>query len=135
MTPKKIVKEFYESDLANDLSLIEKFYDKDCKVFWNSSKGFSERNFYDVYNFFKGVTESYDQLRFQFSHILADGNHVTVRYTLYAKTIESSEEEIPLAHYTSIIEVKDDKMYRGFEISQLADISSESLNSYAEIKV
>ncbi len=135
MTPKKIVKEFYESDLANDLSLIEKFYDKDCKVFWNSSKGFSERNFNDVYNFFKGVTESYDQLRFQFSHILADGNHVTVRYTLYAKTIESSEEEIPLAHYTSIIEVKDDKMYRVYEMSQPADDATINSEAFSEIKV
>ena len=32
-------------------------------------------------------------------------------------------------------QVKDGKMYKGFEMSQLADDSLESLNSYAEIKV
>ena len=49
--------------------------------------------------------------------------------------LSNQKKKMLLAHFITIWEVKDDKMYRGFEISQLADISSESLNSYAEIKV
>ena len=49
--------------------------------------------------------------------------------------IERPEKEDAIAHFISIWEVKEEKLYRGFEISMLADISSESLNSYAEIKV
>lgn len=133
MSPKKLILTFYESDLANDLSLIEKFYHQDCKVYWNSSLGFRERDFTGVYNFFKGITESYNNLRFQLSHLLSDGNQVTTRYTLYAKTIESTEEEIPLAHYMSIIEIKDDKIYRVYEMSQPAD--NDTLNSNAFNKI
>lgn len=135
MSPKELIKSFYESDLANDLSLIEKFYHQDCKTYWNSSKGFRERDFKGIYTFFKGITESYNNLRFQFSHILADGNHVTTRYTLYAKTIESSEEEIPLAHYMCITEVKDNKIYRVYEMSQPAEMTTLESGSFSEIKL
>ena len=71
------------------------------------------------------------------SHLLQDDNagNYCVRYTIYATTIEREEKEDALAHFISIWEVKDGKMYRCHEISQLADESSESLNSYAEIKV
>ena len=83
----------------------------------------------------KGVQKSYLSFKFRVSHLLQDNNTITVRYTIYATTIERPEKEDALAHFITIWEVKDNKMYRGFEISQLADISSDSLNSYAEIKV
>ena len=135
MSPKELVKSFYESDLANDLSLIDKFYHKDCKVYWNSSQGFRERDFNDMHAFFKNITESYNSLRFQLSHLLSDGKHVTTRYSLYAKTIESSDEEIPLAHYMAITEVKDNKLYRVYEMSQPADMATIESRSFSEIKV
>jgi succinate dehydrogenase flavin-adding protein (antitoxin of CptAB toxin-antitoxin module) len=135
MSPKELVKSFYESDLANDLSLIDIFYHKDCKLYWNSSKGFRERDFNDIYTFFKSITQSYNNLRFQLSHLLEEGNNVTTRYTLYAKTIESSDEEIPLAHYISITEVKDNKFYRVYEMSQPADRATLESISFSEIKV
>jgi hypothetical protein len=69
------------------------------------------------------------------SHLLQDNNIVTARYTIYATPIERPEKEDALAHFITIWEVKANKLYRGFEISQLADTSSESLNSYAEINV
>lgn len=68
--------------------------------------------------------------------MLEDGNMVTARYTIYVTPIESPElEQVPLAHFISIWEVKDNKLYRCYEISQLADDSSESLDSYGEIKL
>ena len=56
-------------------------------------------------------------------------------YTWQNTTFERPEKEDPLAHFITIWEVKDGKLFKGYEISQLADDSSESLNSYAEIKV
>lgn len=134
MTPKEIVKAFYESDLANDLNLVSRFYHKECKIIWNSSKGYTELDYNAVYKFFKGITESYNSLRFQTSHLLAEGNHVTSRHTLYACTIESPDDEIPLAHYISILEIKDQKIYRAFEISQPADMVTINSKSFSEIK-
>ena len=72
----------------------------------------------------------YETLRFETSHLLQDENMVTIRYTSYFTTVENPNEEMPLAHFTTIWEVKDDKIIKGFQMSQLADSSSESLNSF-----
>ncbi|PNQ73045.1 hypothetical protein C1T31_08610 [Hanstruepera neustonica] len=129
MASKKIIKKFFNSDLANDLSLIEKFYHKDCEVHWNSSKGYRFRDFKGTLEFFKGITESYSNLRFDTTHLLKDKNAVVARYTLYGTTIESADE-MPLAHYVSIIEFKDDKIYRVYEMSQPADQVTLNSNSF-----
>ncbi len=134
MSPKDIVKNFYQSDLAKDDNTMD-FFHEDCKLKWNSSKGYTELDFKGVEHMLAGVQKSYLSFKFRVSHLLQDDNAITVRYTIYATTIERPEKEDALAHFITIWEVKDDKMHRGFEISQLADISSESLNSYAEIKV
>ena len=128
MLAKEIVKSFYESDLANDSSIIPKYLHKDCKLHWNSSKGFSVLDFNELKELFKDINKSYESIRFQISHLLQDDNHVTSRYTLFVKTIESPEEEVALAHFITIWEVKEGKLFRGFEISQLADESPVSLN-------
>lgn len=135
MSPKEIVKAFYESDLANDISLISKYIHQDCILHWNSSKGYSEFNFEDIKSLFEDINKSYITIRFQISHLLQDENNVTTRYTLFVKAIENPDEEIPLAHFITIWEVKDQKLFRGFEISQLADDSSKSLKSFTQIKV
>ena len=130
MSPKELLSSYLQSDLANDISLVPKYYHPDCVSYWNSSQGFKTFKYDDIYKFFKGVTESYNSLRFQISHLLEQGNKVTIRYTLYAKTIEAPDEEIPLAHYISIWEIKDNKLYRGFESSQPADMLAIESDSF-----
>ncbi|WP_431134061.1 nuclear transport factor 2 family protein [Psychroserpens mesophilus] len=134
MNPKDIVRKFYESDLAKDENIMD-FFHEDCELKWTSSKGYSKLDFQGIKQMLEGVQKSYHSFKYSISHLLQDGNTVTVRSTIYATTIEQSENEDALAHFISIWEVKDGKMFKGFEISQLADISSDSLNSYAEIKV
>lgn len=134
MSPKELVNNFYQSDFAKDDKIMN-FFHENCELSWNSSKGFTKLDFQGIDDVLKGVQKSYLSFKFRVSHLLQDSNAITVRYTIYATTIERPEKEDALAHFITIWEVKDNKMYRGFEISQLADISSESLNSYAEIKV
>jgi hypothetical protein len=134
MSPKDIVSRFYQSDLGETKNIMNLFHEE-CELNWNSSKGFTKLDFQGVEQMLKGIQKSYHSFKFMVSHLLQDNNTVTARYTIYATTIEQPDKEEALAHFISIWEVKDHKMYRGFEISQLADSSSESLNSYAEIKV
>jgi len=121
MSAKAIVKAFYDSDLANDATIIEKFFHKDCVLHWNSSQGFTLLKYDNIVDFFKGTRASYNDLRFEFTHVLEDSSFVTTRHTLYGTTIENPSTEIGLAHFTTIWEVKDDKLYRCYEISQLFD--------------
>jgi hypothetical protein len=74
-------------------------------------------------------------LRQEFSHILVEDNFVTSRYTVFGRTIENEEEETPLAHYICIWEIKDNKLYKGYQISQLSSDVAINSNSFSEIKV
>ena len=134
MSSKDLVRNFYQSDLAKDDAIMDYFH-KDCELNWNSSKGFSKLDYKGVEHMLNGVQKSYLSFKFRVSHLLEDNNFVTSRYTIYATTIERPDKEDAIAHFITIWEVKDNKLYKGFETSQLADVSSESLNSYAEIKV
>ena len=58
---------------------------------------------------------------------------VTIRFTYYVRTIENPDEELPMAHFIAIWEVKDGKMYKGHQISQQADDSPENLDSFLPI--
>ena len=131
MTPKEVVSKFYDSDLANNSNAIDACFHKDCILNWHSSKGFKSMNFNTLKLVFEDVRKTYETLRFDISHMLQDGNSVIVRYTSYVTTIENPEEEDSLAHFTVIWEVKDDKIIKGYQMSQLSDNSAESLNSFS----
>ena len=134
MTAKDIVKSFYELDLAKAENAMD-FIHKDCKLLWNSSNGFTSLDYDGLQKMLEGLRKSFLSFNYRVSHLLEDQNTITARYTIYVTSIERPEKEDALAHFISIWEVKDGKLYRGYEISQLADDSSDSLNSYAEIKV
>ncbi|WP_204345150.1 nuclear transport factor 2 family protein [Psychroserpens algicola] len=134
MSAKEVVKAFYALDLAQDNNAID-YIHKDCKLLWNSSNGFTTLDYDGINAMLSGLKKAYHSFTYRISHLLEDQNMVTARYTIYVTSIERPQKEDALAHFISIWEVKDGKLYRGHEISQLADDSSESLNSYAEIKV
>lgn len=136
MSPKELVKSFYESDLANcGVDSVEKYLHPDCELNWNNSKGFTILNYEEIKRLIIDINKSYDSVRMQISHLLEDGDFVTSRYTLYTSPIEDVESEEPLAHFITIWEIKEGKLYRGFEVSQLADDSLKSRDSFKEIKV
>ncbi|SDS36857.1 SnoaL-like domain-containing protein [Formosa sp. Hel1_31_208] len=134
MTPKETVKAFYDLDLAKSDKAMDLIH-KDCQLYWNSSKGFKSLDYDGIAAMLDGLKKAYLSFNYRISHLLQDGNTVAARYTIYGTPIERSEKEDALAHFISIWEVRDQKLYRCYEMSQLADDSSESLNSYAEIKV
>jgi hypothetical protein len=134
MSAKEVVSAFYKLDLAKSNNALD-FIHKDCKLLWNSSNGFTTLDYNGIKNMLVDLRKAYHSFNHRISHILEDQNTITVRYTVYVTTIERPEKEDALAHFISIWEVKDGKLYSCYEISQLADNSSQSLNSYAEIKV
>jgi hypothetical protein len=136
MSSKDLVKAFYSADLANDSSIVPKFFHKDCELHWSSSQGFTLLKYEDISTFFEGARKSYDSLRFEFTHLLEIDSTVITRHTLFAKTIENPDVEVVLARYSTIWEVKDNQLYRGYEISQLADEThKKAMDSYAERKI
>jgi len=132
---KEIVREFYLSDIIADNTVLDTYFHKDLVLIWNSSEGLTIMNYDDILNFFAEVRRTYHDLRVEVSHMLEDGNHVTIRYKYYIRTLENPEEELGIAHFIAIWEVKDGKLYRGHQVSQPVTEKDDTTESYHKVKV
>ena len=135
MSPKALVKSFYESDFYKDLEILKGFIHPECELYWSSSSGFVNFNYTEILEHGVRISESFKSLRADISHIIAEDNFVTVRYTYYAVSFEEPEDEFCLAHFISIWEVKEGKLYRCHEMSQMADELAVDNNAYLAVKV
>jgi hypothetical protein len=52
--------------------------------------------------------------------LIKEGDLISVRYSHYVKTVENPREDILLAEFMVIWEIKDEKLYRGFQMSQIS---------------
>lgn len=118
MTPKKTVENFYKSDVLLDPELTGSFLHEEALLDWHSSKGFLQMKKPDIVSLCAEMGKAYVRSKMRISHILAEGNMVSVRYSHFVKTIENPREEILMAHFIVIWEVKDGKLYRGYQMSQ-----------------
>ena len=132
---KDLVKEFYRSDLLKDENLLEKYFHKDVVLIWNSMDGLTIMHYDDLNSFFAEVRRSYTDVRAEVSHVLEDDGHVTVRYKYYIRTNENPDEELGIAHFICIWEVKDGKLYRGYQVSQPVTDKDDTTESYHRVKV
>ena len=132
---KEIVRDFYRSDILRDETVMKRFFHPELVLIWNSANGLSIMHYDDIINFFGEVRRSYDDLRLEVSHLRADDNHVTIRYKYYIRTMENPDEELGIAHFIAIWEVKDDKLYRGYQVSQPVTDKDDTNESYHRVKV
>ncbi|NGX85007.1 nuclear transport factor 2 family protein [Aequorivita sp. KMM 9714] len=132
---KELVRDFYNSDLLKDETILERFFHPDLQLIWNSADGLNILSYDDLKNFLGEVKRSYNDLRIEISHLLADGPHVTIRYKYYIRTMENPDEELGIAHFIGIWEVKDDKIYKGYQVSQPVTENDDTTESYQKVKV
>jgi hypothetical protein len=132
---KEIVRSFYRSDILKDDTILEEYFHPEAKLIWNSKDGLTIMNTDDLIAFFSEIRRTYFELRLEVSHLLADDNHVTIRYKYYVRTIENPDEELGIAHFIAIWEIKDDKLYRGYQISQPVTDNDDTSKSYDKVKV
>ncbi|WGK64423.1 nuclear transport factor 2 family protein [Croceiramulus getboli] len=133
-TAKQIVEGFYKSNFFNDPELLEKYVHPDVELYWNAATGFSKMTYSDLDRMITEMSKSFISLRPSITHVLQDGDQVAIRYTYYVRTIENPDEEMVIIHFIAIWELKDGKMYRGYQISQPADEDPENLEAYKKIK-
>jgi len=132
---KQLVESFYTSEFYRDSTQVSKHFHPDAELFWNSSSGFTKMSVKDLEEICKEMAKSFEYIRPEISHLLQDDKTVTIRITFFTKTIENPDEEIPMTHMVAIWEVKDGKMYKGYQMSQPADDSPENLRSFLAINL
>jgi len=115
---KDIVKSFYETDLINSLESISEFLHSDIELSWVSSFGFSKKNFQEIVEMFSAMKKSYNTLACKINEVISEDNKVSVHYTYFGSLIESPDKVVTIAHFMAIWEIKEGKLYKGYQISQ-----------------
>lgn len=120
MSVRKLIQEFYKPDLLLDPSAVATFLHDDLSVEWNSTKGLVQLKKADIIAISEELQRAYVRSKTKLTHLVVDGDTAAVRYSHYVKTIENPREDILLAHFFVIWEVKDGQLYRGYQMSQLS---------------
>ena len=119
MNLKKIILDFYKSEALINPTILASYLHDDIVFEWNSSTGFIQMNREDLLKLASELSRSYIRSKVKISHLVKEGNLVSVRYVHFVKTIENPREYILLANFIVIWEIKDEKLYRGYQISQV----------------
>ncbi|MBG6111406.1 hypothetical protein IWX84_002290 [Flavobacterium sp. CG_9.10] len=120
MSAKEIVQKFYKSDALIDSDVMKDFLHPDVLLDWNSSKGFLQLNYDSLLNLSDDLSKAYVRSKVRVSQIIAENDMISVRYSHFVKTIENPREEMLLAHFMAIWQIKDNKLFRGYQMSQLS---------------
>ena len=120
MSAKNTIQDFYKSDALIDPTVMAEFLHPEIVLEWHSSKGFLKLHYDEIIALATEMGKAYIRTKARISHILAEGDTVSVKYSHFVKTIENPREEMLLAHFFVIWELKDNKLYRGFQMSQLS---------------
>ncbi|MGL5112048.1 MAG: nuclear transport factor 2 family protein [Flavobacterium sp.] len=119
MTAKEFVQAFYKSDALIDSSVLKEFIHPEIILDWHSSDGSIQMNYDSLTHFVAQLQSAYVRSKIKISHILEENDLISVRYSHYVKTVENPREEILLAHFMTIWQIKEDKLYRGHQMSQI----------------
>lgn len=133
LKPKDCVEKFYSSDFYKNPETVKDYLHPEVQLFWNSSAGFHKIDFEGMSQLSRELSKSFESMRADISHLLCDKDMVTIRFTYYVRTMENPDEELPMAHFMAIWQIRDGKMYRGHQMSQQADDSPENLDSFLPI--
>lgn len=120
MKPKDIVLEFYKSDVLLDRKAVSELLHPEVSIDWNTNKGTIKMNYEDILALTDELSKAYIRSKIRISHILKEKNLVSLRYSHFVKTIENPRENMLMGNFFVIWEVKEDKLYKGYQMSQFS---------------
>lgn len=122
---KEIVEDFYTSDFYQDIEVLKKFLHPQVELSWYGTTGLKKLNLDEISAISHELAHSFESLRAEVENVISEKGKTAIQFTYYVRTIENPEEEMPLAHFMAIWELKGDKLYRGVQISQLGEEVNE----------
>lgn len=131
---KELVRGLYESDFLNDVSILSEYLHPQAELNWNASTGFSKMNYADIASMTEEMGKSFISLRPSISHVLEENGLVSIRLTYYMQTIENPFEDVAIIHFLAIWELKDGKLYKGYQMSLPSDEDPSNVDAYIRIK-
>ena len=119
MSAKKIVIDFYKSDALINPEIMDAFLHPDIQVEWRSSKGTIQMDRHDILELATTLGKAYVRSKVRISQMVKEGDTIAVYSSHDITTVENPREEMLLAHFMAFWEIKDDKLFKGYQISQL----------------
>jgi len=119
---KKIVKSFLDSDVFVNPELFGGFIHPDFKMHWHASSGYREFDYGDYFRITELTAPSYESMRSEVSHMISDKDEVAARFTVFVRTVENPQEEIPVGYFISIFKLSENKI---IEVHQTSHPSEE----------
>lgn len=120
MEPNQIIEKFYQSGAAFHPERIDAYLHEQVMLDWHSSKGFLQLNRQALVNMATDMHRNYEHATVTIHSIVAQGNTVALRYDQYAQTIENPADEMLLGRFFAFWEVRDGKLFRGYQMSQVS---------------
>ncbi len=121
LSTKEIVKKFYESNFYKDKDVLKSYLHPEVELSWYGTTGFRKLDLEGIAQISEELAQSYESLRAEIDKVVAQKDNAAIHFTYFVRTIENPDEEMPLAHFIAIWEIKDDKLYKGVQISQLGE--------------
>ncbi|MCH4823244.1 nuclear transport factor 2 family protein [Gramella lutea] len=121
LSTNEIAKKFYESNFYKDEDVLKKYLHPDVELSWYGTTGLRKLDLNGIAQISEQLAQSYESLRAEIEKVVSQDDNVAIHFTYFVRTIENPEEEMPLAHFIAIWELKDDKLFKGVQISQLGE--------------
>lgn len=124
---KEVIEQFYQSNFYNDEEVMKRFLHPDVELSWYGTTGFRKLNLQEISEISSQLASSFESLRAEIEKVVVNNDkEAAINFTYHVRTIENPDEEMPLAHFIAIWELKDGKLYKGVQISQLGEEIEES---------
>ncbi|WP_130733753.1 nuclear transport factor 2 family protein [Flavobacterium sp. J27] len=118
MTNKEQIQKFYLEDGIRNVAALEEFLHDDVILEWSSSDGVLNLSKQAILNLALELKQNYDISIVEITHLIEENNTVVVKYNQKIATIENPSELIPIAKFIVIWEFLENKLFRGYQISQ-----------------
>jgi len=123
---KEIVENFYTSLFNGEKDVLNNFLHPNVNLTWYGTTGLKKLNFDEILAIRDDMAKNFESLKAEVEKTVEEGNQIAMQFTYHVKTIENPDEEMPLAHFMAIWELKDNKLFKGVQISQLGEEVDEN---------
>ncbi|SKB31507.1 hypothetical protein SAMN05660776_0318 [Salegentibacter holothuriorum] len=123
---KEIVENFYISLFKDEKGTLDNYLHPNATLSWYGTTGFKKLDFKEILKLRDDLGKNFESLKPEVEKIVEEGHQIAIQFTYHVETIENPDEEMPLAHFMAIWELKDNKLFKGVQISQLGEEVDES---------
>ncbi len=118
MASKELIRQFYQSNAFVNAKTMGDYLHREVELEWNSSRGYLKLFYDDIVALSKEMGVAYTASDIIIKDIIEGEEKTVVRYSHFVKTYENPNESMLLANFIVIWQIKDGKLYKGYQMSQ-----------------